>query len=155
LVVFKSSLSTANLIGAKKLGHAAQAVEKALKENNAPPAQDIWNALEGEFEAAMAELDRIAPAAPGMNNAAGDLDKTRALALIRKLEPLIKSGSGGALSLRDDIREILSPAGEECGKLIARIENLDFSEAMETLNQIREKAELCSNANPEPAMRGV
>jgi HPt (histidine-containing phosphotransfer) domain-containing protein len=134
--------STANLIGAKVLGGAALAVEKALKENNGVPARDLWGTqetLEREFDAVMAELEQIVPKSAERTYEKGDLDAAGALAFIRKLEPLLQSGSSGSLSLRDDIREILGPVGEECGKLIALIENLDFREAAETLNQIQEK----------------
>jgi CheY-like chemotaxis protein len=149
--------STANMIGAKTLGTAALAVEKALQENNSAPAQKMWEALEREFDAVMAELAQIVPEVPHRGpvphgGAAADstygtgellpgreLDTTRALAFIQKLDFLLKSGSSDSLRLRDDVREILGPLGEECGKLIALIDDLDFMEAAETLNQIREK----------------
>jgi hypothetical protein len=89
----------------------------------------------------MAELEQIAPkTAKGKpHHQVGALDITRALAFIKKLEPLLESGSSGSLNLLDDIREILAPAGEEFEELISRIEDLDFAEAAEILSQIREK----------------
>jgi HPt (histidine-containing phosphotransfer) domain-containing protein len=135
--------STANLIGAKKLGDVALAAEKALevKSKAVPLAQSIWDALEKEFNAVMAELEQIAPkTAKGKpHHQVGTLDITRALAFIKKLEPLLEFGSSSSLSLLNDIREILAPAGEEYEKLISRIEDLDFAEAAEILSQIREK----------------
>jgi PAS domain S-box-containing protein len=134
--------STAYLIGAKTLGNAALTTEKALElKNKIPLAQSIWDALEKEFNAVMMELEQITPGtAKGKNRQqAGELDISRALAFIKKLEPLLESGSSSSLSLLDDIREILAPAGEEYEKLISHIENLDFVEAADVLNQIRKK----------------
>jgi CheY-like chemotaxis protein len=130
--------STANLIGAKILGGAALAVEDALKENEGAPAGNLWETLKSEFNEILAELGSLVPESVNRFYESGELDKTRALAFIKKLEPLLQSGSSASLSLRDDIREILGPVGEECGKLIARIENLDFADAAETLDKIRE-----------------
>jgi PAS domain S-box-containing protein len=131
--------STANLIGAKILGGAALAVEDALRENESAPAENLWETLKREFNEIMAELGPMVPESAARLYETGDLDKTRALAFIKKLTPLLQSGSSASLSLKDDIREILGPIGDECGKLIARIENLDFREAEETLDKIREK----------------
>jgi PAS domain S-box-containing protein len=134
--------STANLIGAKTLGNAALTAEKALElKNKIPLAQSIWDTLEKEFNAVMAELEQITPGiVKGKpRHQAGELDISSALAFIKKLEPLLESGSSSSLNLLDDIREILAPAGEEYEELIARIENLDFAEASDVLNQIREK----------------
>jgi signal transduction histidine kinase/DNA-binding NarL/FixJ family response regulator len=133
--------STANLIGAKTLGAVALAAEKALEVTSkaVPLAQSIWDALEKEFNAVMAELELIASAPAKKTYKAGELDITRALAFIQKLEPLLKSNSANSLNLLDTIREVLAPAGEEYEELIARIEDFDFPEAEEILNQIREK----------------
>jgi PAS domain S-box-containing protein len=131
--------STSNLIGAKTLGSAALAVEDALKLNTAVPPREMWEALEKEFAAVMVELEQTVPESAGFVYGTGELDITRALAFIQKLEPLLKSSNAGSLNLREDIREILGPAGEDCGKLIARIEDFDFSEALEVLTQIKGK----------------
>jgi HPt (histidine-containing phosphotransfer) domain-containing protein len=131
--------STANLIGAKILGSAALVIENTVKTHNAIPAEDLWNTLEKEFDAVMAGLAQITPESPSGPCGTGELDKIRALALLQKLEPLIKSYNAGALILRDDIREILGPLGEDCEALIAGIENFDFPEAVETFNRIKEK----------------
>jgi PAS domain S-box-containing protein len=134
--------STANLIGAKTLGNAALTAEKALElKNKIPIAQSIWDALEKEFNAVMVELEQVAPGtAKGKpRHQADELDISRALAFIKKLEPLLESGSSGSLNLLDDIREILAPVGKEYEELISLIEDLDFAEAAELLNQIREK----------------
>jgi PAS domain S-box-containing protein len=134
--------STANLIGAKTLGNAALTAEKALElKNKIPIAQSIWDTLEKEFNAVMVELEYIAPGtARGKSHyQAGELDISRALAFIKKLEPLLDSGSSSSLNLLDDIREILAPVGKEYEELISRIEDLDFAEAGALLNQIREK----------------
>jgi PAS domain S-box-containing protein len=127
--------STSNLIGAKILGREALALETLLKEGGAlPPQGDV---LEKEFGAVMAELERIAPESATYET--GELDITRALAFIQKLEPQLLAGRTGSVDLLNDIREIFAPLGEACGKLIARIEAHDFPGAGEVLHQIREK----------------
>jgi HPt (histidine-containing phosphotransfer) domain-containing protein len=132
--------STSNLIGAKNLGGAALSIEDAITEHDAVPTREMWEELEKEYNAVMAELERSIPAEPpGRAYGEGELDIKGALVLMRKLEPLLKTNNGDSLNLLDDIAEILGPAGEESGKLIALIENLDFPEALELFKQIREK----------------
>jgi HPt (histidine-containing phosphotransfer) domain-containing protein len=133
--------STANLIGARILGGAALAAEEAIKEGGGIPARDVWETLEREFDAVIAELGPIISDPPPKAYGTGKLDPARAFAFIQKLNSLLASRSSDSLNLRDDIREILGPAGEECEKLIGLIGNFDFKEAAETLSHIREKAE--------------
>jgi HPt (histidine-containing phosphotransfer) domain-containing protein len=132
--------STSNLIGAKSLGAAALAVEKALKENAAAVITPVmWGTLEKEFGAVMAELEQLVPESAPDVQTTEKLDAARALALIQKLEPLLKSGSTGSLNLLDDIREIFAPLGEESGKLVSAIDDFEFAEASDLLGRIREK----------------
>jgi HPt (histidine-containing phosphotransfer) domain-containing protein len=132
--------STSNLIGAKALGDAALTVENAIMDDNTIPARDMWEQLEKKYNAVMAELERSIPAeSVSRTYGEGKLDITRALAFIQKLEPLLRTNSAGSLNLQNDIGEILGPIGEESGRLITLIENLDFPEAAELLCQIREK----------------
>jgi signal transduction histidine kinase/DNA-binding NarL/FixJ family response regulator len=133
--------STANLIGAKRLGNAALAMEEVFaREHKTAPAQSVWDTLEREFHVVMAELEQLAPKTVAeKNHKAGKLDTEKALSFIKNLEPLLDSGRSDSLNLLDDIREILSPAGEEYEDLISRINDLDFAEAVEILNKIKEK----------------
>jgi CheY-like chemotaxis protein/anti-sigma regulatory factor (Ser/Thr protein kinase) len=132
--------TTSALIGAKALSKAALALEMALAGNSSVPEHSILETLKTEFEAVMAELSCIMPrSADSASRVEGKLDKTRALAFIKKLEPLLDSGSTDSMNLLDDIREILAPAGEKYADLIARIENFDFAEAAEILAQIRKE----------------
>jgi PAS domain S-box-containing protein len=140
--------STANLIGAKRLGNAAQALEAVFSGEGKAPVRvwdtGLWDSLEKEFNAVMNELEQSAAKAVKEGHheegrKAGVLDITRALAFIKKLGKLLKSGNSDSLNLLNDIQEILSPAGEEYKELISRIDDFDFVEAAEILHKIREK----------------
>jgi HPt (histidine-containing phosphotransfer) domain-containing protein len=147
--------STANLIGAKSLGNAALAVEAALKEKGDEAGktektitQDMWKTLDTEFSAVLAELEaekpetnkQSEPVRSAKPQSAQDplLDKARALALIEKLETMLKTGSTNSLNMISNIREILG-AMDECEKLTGYITNFDFTEAAAVLDKIKEK----------------
>jgi HPt (histidine-containing phosphotransfer) domain-containing protein len=132
--------STSKLIGADDLSNAALAVEKALGENKSDGMlpKNMWETLEREFTAVIAELEQFASeAAPDVPHVTGELNKVKALDLIQKLEPLLTSGRTDSLHFLDDIRETLAPAGEEYAQLIERIKDFDFAEAAERLSRIK------------------
>jgi PAS domain S-box-containing protein len=139
--------STAKVIGAEKLSAAAFTLEQLLRANEKISPHDVLKPLEKEFEEVMAELERLVPESTdgaqrnyGAGNGEGlTLDKAKALALIEKLTPQLKTSNTGSMTLLDDIRETLAFAGEDCGKLIDFIENFDFVEASELLDSIRQR----------------
>jgi signal transduction histidine kinase/CheY-like chemotaxis protein len=131
--------STSALIGAKRLSRAALAVEKTLHENQAVPSERLWSVLEQAFLATSAVLAGFVPKLADVVPSAGSLDKTKALAFIKKLEPLLRTSDTGSMRLLDDIREILAPAGDEYQELITLIEDFEFMKAAEILNLIHEK----------------
>ncbi|MDR1930376.1 MAG: response regulator [Treponema sp.] len=139
--------STAGLIGAQALRSAALALENALGGAADIPLGDELERLKRECGAALDELvgdvrlsrrEKTAVLSPAERPETGKLDKDRALALIAKLAGLLKSGSAASLDMVEEIREALSPAGEECEKLIGRIEDFDFAEGAEILDRIRD-----------------
>ncbi len=126
--------SVAGTIGAIRLSAAAQSVEHSLSENS--PGLDA-----GELRALKAALeevvDELAPrfrenAGPIGNN--GQLNKEKAAELVCRLKPLLKNGNSKSLDYLDEIRDIISPAGEICSVLMRNIEDYEFESALDNIS---------------------
>ncbi|MDR2479249.1 MAG: response regulator [Treponema sp.] len=130
--------STATLIGAQALSAAAQAAEHALAGGDFN-LTGIRENLGREHAAVLRELAEMIPAEAEQTASGGELDKARALALIKKLEPLLKINSTDCLNLLDDIRKTLSPAGPAAAQVISFIESFDFAEAFAVTKQLKKK----------------
>ena len=129
--------STSALVGATRLRIAATAVERELRETNAAPGDGYMAKLRDAFDAVFGEISSAAPDYSALGRAQGDMDMKRALPLMDALAPLLKSSSTKALELTGDIRETLSPLGEECAALVDFIEDFEFESAAKTLDDIR------------------
>ncbi|MDR1488976.1 MAG: response regulator [Desulfovibrio sp.] len=141
--------STAAIIGAADLSIAAEAVEKSLSGQPFALIPEDLDMLAAECHAVqnaigqdMIRLD----AQTGRQTAAAFEDATvpdreRALELLDKLEPLLKSGNASCLELIGAIQEILGPFESECQELAKLMDDFDFSEAAERLAAIRKKIE--------------
>ena len=129
--------STSALVGATRLRIAATAVERELRETNAAPGDGYMAKLRDAFDAVFGEISSAAPDYSALGLAQGDMDMKRALPLMDALAPLLKSSSTKALELTGDIRETLSPLGEECAALVDFIEDFEFESAAKTLDDIR------------------
>jgi CheY-like chemotaxis protein len=133
--------STSALIGAKRLSAAAREAEIALGDEKHPLPLKLLNCLGAEFDALLAGLASAVPACRPKTQSAGDLDKSKALSLIEKLSPLLKSGDTDSLKLLDEIPAAFGSMGEECETLAEQINEFEFAEAAETLDAIRGKIE--------------
>jgi PAS domain S-box-containing protein len=137
--------STAKALGAANLGAAAFALEKLLRDNEMILVNEALKFLEKNFEAVMAELDELYPEIAPVSSAgtmSGEVsvpDKTKTLALINKLDPLLKASNAESLNMLNDIRDTFAFAGKNCGRLIEFIENFDFMEASGLLNLIQQE----------------
>ena len=126
--------SNAGLIGKASLQKAAADVEGMLKAGVLliPEAQTVL--LRSEL---MQVLDELAPYAgekvvgPQTTEV---IDGARALALLEKLEPLLKSGSPECLNLLDELRAV--PGSKE---LVDEIDDFYFSAAVKTLEALKTK----------------
>jgi CheY-like chemotaxis protein len=129
--------STAALIGAERLRRAAFTVETALSENDGETADGQLETLGAELKLVLAELLQ-SPTEQPQNKGIGELDSDKALALLDTLEPLLKAGNLKSLGLLNEAELVLSPLGAVYTEFAARIENLDFSGAMEKLPVVRQ-----------------
>jgi CheY-like chemotaxis protein/HPt (histidine-containing phosphotransfer) domain-containing protein len=132
--------SISALVGATTLASAALAMEQALSDSSAAPAPEIWNNLEKACIAVFALINSNIPDLIEEKVETGIIiDKISILTFIKKLEDLLKINSAKSLDLLDEMREILAPTGLEYRKLATQIENFDFMEARNLLNEIKEK----------------
>jgi PAS domain S-box-containing protein len=141
---FKSALrlahtlkSTAALVGATRLRIAATAVERELRETNTTPGDGYMTKLRDAFDAVFGELSAVVSESGARDCAPGEPDMTRALPLMDTLSSLLRSNSTKALELTGDIRETLSPLGEEYAALIDFIDDFEFESAARVLEDIR------------------
>jgi PAS domain S-box-containing protein len=130
--------SSAAQIGAKRLSAAARDVELDLSKGAFVPPPEHLKKLETEFDALIAELTRIVfPAKPPVYSS-GVMNRTDAIDLVKRLEPLLESGSTASLKLLDEMRKTFAPV-EECEPFIERIEDFDFVGAAAILKKIKKK----------------
>jgi len=132
--------STAALVGAKILSAAALKMEEALTQNLTEPDPQLWNNLEKECKAVFEAIVDSVPVTWKEEQKTGIMvDKTNILAFINRLEGLLRMNSTKSIDLLSDIREVLAPAGGAYQELATRVENFDFSEALNLLIEIKEK----------------
>jgi len=129
--------STAGMIGRTELQGMAFEVERALSEGDTALAESRLEALESALAVAVRELEpllsvRRSPAPPS----GAAVDAERALELIEKLEPLLKTSNLKCLEMIDDLRLI---AGSEV--LIEQMEDFEFEPALQTLAGIKQALE--------------
>jgi signal transduction histidine kinase/CheY-like chemotaxis protein/HPt (histidine-containing phosphotransfer) domain-containing protein len=145
-LIAHSLKSSAALIGGKTLSAAAQAAETSLSGERILSTREM-DRLKAEFDAMIAQLGQIMEeqplkgsfgASPSSEKPRAALDRTRSFALIEKLMPLLKISSTAAFDLKDDIREILTPVGEDGEALLALVADFEFEKAAVVLEKIRE-----------------
>ncbi|MDR3254379.1 MAG: response regulator [Synergistaceae bacterium] len=125
--------STAALIGASGLRAAVFAIERKLTNRGVPTAEHLQT-FRNELDAVLSELGRPEKKRRSAN---GELDRESALALVEKLEPLLKSGNASSLDLLDEIDDVLSPLGDRVKELAERIGDFEFYAALETLTSMK------------------
>nr|AGS52090.1 putative response regulator receiver [uncultured bacterium contig00029] len=124
----------AGLIGKDALREAAQELEKSLQHEKSNATKEQISKFETELNLAMAEL------AENFHEEAqviADFDKTKAVDLIQKLEPMLKIGNSDSLDFIDDLRSI-----PETDVLIDSMEHFDFMLAHKELISIKQKLDL-------------
>jgi signal transduction histidine kinase/DNA-binding NarL/FixJ family response regulator len=107
--------------------------------------------------AADADEPKAAPGASGGTDAAPDGDAAserevavpfsvaRALDLMDRLDPLIRSHRTAAADLSEEIVETLGPLGEGAAELAGQLENYRFGDAAELLRALRERVRSASS----------
>ena len=142
----------AGLIGKTALRDAARAVEESLREGKDGHAKvtvnnDQLSTLETELDSVMSELARELDGREPVGNNFVDIDnnvitldkvvdKTAALDLIARLEPMLQIGDSDCMDMIGELRAV---PGTEA--LIDRMEHFDFAPARETLAGIKRQLE--------------
>jgi PAS domain S-box-containing protein len=140
--------STAGLLGASLIRHAAFEIEKALSEERMDRAALVLPLLGKEMEALLQELAASrAPSVPPSGESAssarperGPEDRKAVLGLIERLSPLLASGNTGSLKLLGDIRALLAGPDGKGETLALQIEDFEFDGALKTLEEIKNLA---------------
>ena len=117
------------------LQRAAIDVELSLKEDKNLVTSEQMEILEMELNAVLAEFAPIAQESttPAVSAATGTMDTASAQKLLDKLEPMLNESDYDSMSFIEDLK--LIPGSEE---LIKRIDNFDFTPALESLQKLRE-----------------
>ncbi|MCL2399928.1 MAG: response regulator [Defluviitaleaceae bacterium] len=121
----------AGLMDENALEQIADNVEQLLESGKIPSNEQL-SALENEL---MQVLDNIAVNTPKSTTFSNnnDFDKTTAIALLDKLDPLLEAHNPDSLDLLDGLREI-----PEAAILIRQIEGFDFVTALKTISILRD-----------------
>jgi signal transduction histidine kinase/DNA-binding response OmpR family regulator len=125
--------SNAGLIGKTKLAKYAADIETLLRDGKNLVTDKNMKLLEGELGLILKELTPLleepAPIPP-----VKALDRLSALALLEKLEPLLKQGDASSIDFIHPLRGI---DGSE--KLIQEIDDFEFKSAIDTLAELKLK----------------
>ncbi|MCL2387767.1 MAG: PAS domain-containing protein [Defluviitaleaceae bacterium] len=119
----------AGLIGENTLVQVANDLEISLAKNIAPTMEQL-STLQNELTRVLDDIGKPEVAVLSENK---DFDKNKVTALFDKLHPLLKSQNANALDLIDELRTI-----PETAILIRMIEDINFKEALKTLDLLRE-----------------
>jgi HPt (histidine-containing phosphotransfer) domain-containing protein len=131
--------SNAGQIGKIPLQQAAAVVENQLKNEEHRVSREQLSNLETELSAAMSELGVLFQEISGNETKAGEvkpLDTDAALALLGRLEPMLKMGNPDCLKLSGELRGI---HGSE--ELIEHINGFDFEAAMAAFAALKKSLE--------------
>ena len=125
--------SNAGQIGKTGLQTAAAAVEEQLKGGKNLLAAETRYRFELELKAV---LDELAPLVSGSEKIKKRLDKKKTLALLERLEPMLKNRNPQCQELLADIRAV--PASDELARCV---EDFDFKKAAAALAEIKKTLE--------------
>jgi len=124
--------SNAGYIGRPALQKAAAEAEAALKGGENRITEEQLAVLEKELTAVLEKLKPYLKEAAEPSRSGVVLDGDRALELLEKLEPLLKSGNPECLKLIDDLRMV--PGSEE---VIRHMDDFYFSAAAKALSELK------------------
>jgi signal transduction histidine kinase/CheY-like chemotaxis protein len=126
----------AGMIGKTGLQNIAADIEAQLKCRAIPIPEAMMNRLKMELTPVLEELEPLLSASPPQGKVE-PLDHEQALAVLEKLEPMLKKRSRACIELLADIRAI--PGAEE---LASQIERYDFKLAFNTLAHLKNQLEV-------------
>jgi CheY-like chemotaxis protein len=129
--------SVSGLIGALRVQNAAYDIEKSLADGKVNYSEAQMKELELALQDVFKELALISDEEKKQNTKNNILDRKRAILLFECLEPLLKNLNPRSQKMLDEIRETLSPLGEEAEKLIDYIDNYEFEMAYRVMQEIK------------------
>lgn len=132
--------SVAATIGAEKLSGIAAEIETNLSDGNLDAVHLAQPQFAAELGRVLRELSYLQAKDENSGNA-GELDKSKAHALLDTLEPLLRKADSEALEYLDAVAENLFPLGQQGQTLFTEIDDYDFEQALATLNAIRSDLE--------------
>ena len=130
--------SSSAIIGSEYLSGIAFKAEKALGENSnedASAIKKIITELEPVFNCLVSEINNILELEM-KESEKHPFDREKALVLIPKLLPLLKSSDSAVFGLRDEIDEIFTPFGEDGDELLSLVDEFEFPRAGVLLSKI-------------------
>ncbi|MDR1175839.1 MAG: response regulator [Treponema sp.] len=131
--------SVSGLIGALRVQNAAYDIEKSLAEGRAGYSEAQMKELETALQDVFKELALMFDEEKKQDTENNILDRNRAILLFEHLEPLLKKLNPKSQKMLDEIRETLSPLGEEAEKLIDYIDNYEFETAYHVMQEIKDR----------------
>jgi HPt (histidine-containing phosphotransfer) domain-containing protein len=126
----------AGMIGKTGLQNIAADIEAQLKSQAIPIPEEMINRLKMELTAVLKELAPLLSESQPQGETE-PLERGQALALLEKLEPMLKKRSRACLELLADVRAI--PGAEE---LASQMEKYDFKPALRTLTVLKDQLEM-------------
>ncbi|MDR0858993.1 MAG: response regulator [Oscillospiraceae bacterium] len=131
--------STAAQIGAERLRQISAKLEAELAGSE-PYNPGLLTSLTDELSAVRAELRATGVSAvPRIEIAAKPLDKSAALILAERLEPLLEAGNAASLAMLGEIKDVFAALEPLTTRLSEQIQDFNFSEACETLRIMKQQ----------------
>ncbi|MDR2559207.1 MAG: PAS domain S-box protein [Oscillospiraceae bacterium] len=130
----------ATLIGANRLGEAAEEAEKIYAESRAD--ERILSLMRERLDAVLNQLAPLAEEARKEGEKAGSGVQTnlvKALDIINRLEPLLREGSSEATDFADEVRNAFSK--EHSSELVLYLLDYEFDAALKELIKIKRQLE--------------
>lgn len=128
-------------IAAEDLFETATNLEKALKKEQYDTAETIYAPFKDALSAVFTDLESLVESkSNNVQVTSNKINHIQAKNLYEKLRPLLEEGNLDATDFVTEIRDILATAetSSTVDTLVNQIENMDFDEALETLNKIAE-----------------
>jgi HPt (histidine-containing phosphotransfer) domain-containing protein len=134
--------SNAEIIGKIGLHKAAMDVEMLLKDGENLVTQEFLTILEAELAAVLAELEPLVAEKTDPESMSKPLSEDEVRDLLATLKPLLERNNPECLKYIDVIRRIPGDGSFVKGPLILRLiqqmKNLDYNQALGTLNEVSE-----------------
>jgi CheY-like chemotaxis protein len=128
--------SNAGLLGKTVLQKTAEEIEYSLEDGKNHVTAEQLNRLEAELQSVLDELEPLVKETESRQAPVEALNKEEALELLTELKPLLESGNPECMKHVDALRGIPGSGEHMVQMLIQQINDLDFKQALETLEEL-------------------